>query len=270
MWQDKSTPLIMGIVNVTPDSFSDGGQFLNLTHAVEHALRLSEEGADILDIGGESTRPNAPLVSLQEEMDRVLPVIEAVSMEIDTLISIDTRHTQTMREAIACGARMINDVQALQDEGAVELVAEKKIPVCLMHMKNIPQTMQDHPVYKDVVEEIFVFLQERISVCVQAGISQETICADVGIGFGKTLEHNLILLKHFNRFHDLGVSLLLGTSRKSFIGQLSGQNEPQKRVGGSIASALYGLQNGVELFRVHDVAETKEAFQIYHALAQEA
>ncbi len=258
---------MMGVVNVTPDSFSDGGNFIQTDKAIDHALRLSEEGASILDVGGESTRPNAEPVSVQEELDRVIPVIEALAKQTNTLISIDTRHADVMRSAVKVGAGFINDVNALQNNSSgLKFIAEEKLPVCLMHMQNTPQDMQENPIYEDVIQEVFEFLSERIRICVEAGISKDLICADVGIGFGKTLEHNLTLLKNIEIFHGLGVPLLLGVSRKRFIEKISGSVSPQKRLGGSIASALYGFQKGVKIFRVHDVEETKQAFQVFQAI----
>ena len=258
--------VIMGIVNVTPDSFSDGGQYLNVERAVAHALRLDAEGADILDIGGESTRPGATPISHQEELDRVIPVIEALTQKTNKTISIDTRHTSVMTEAVKAGARFINDVNALCDNGALALAAKYNVPVCLMHMQKQPENMQDEPSYSDIVTEVFAFLEQRISACVEAGIDKKKIVVDVGIGFGKTLDHNLALLKNIERFHALNVPILLGTSRKRFIGEISGQENASERLGGSISSALYGRQHGVKMFRVHDVAQTQQAFDVFLAI----
>ncbi|MBL4589632.1 MAG: dihydropteroate synthase [Alphaproteobacteria bacterium] len=269
VWQDRMSNnklVIMGIVNVTPDSFSDGGQYLNVERAVAHALRLDAEGADILDIGGESTRPGATPISHQEELDRVIPVIEALTQKTNKTISIDTRHTSVMTEAVKAGASFINDVNALCDNGALALAAKYNVPVCLMHMQKQPENMQDEPSYSDIVTEVFAFLEQRISACVEAGIDKKKIVVDVGIGFGKTLDHNLALLKNIERFHALNVPILLGTSRKRFIGEISGQENASERLGGSISSALYGRQHGVKMFRVHDVAQTQQAFDVFLAI----
>ncbi len=263
----KAKPFsLMGIVNVTPDSFSDGGLFSSSDKALEHALMLDKQGADILDIGGESTRPNADPVSIQEELDRVIPVIELLSKKTEKIISIDTRHTIVMDEAIKAGASLVNDVNALQDDGAVELLAKSNIPVCLMHMQKNPKDMQVKPEYDDVVSDVFTFLESRIRICMDAGIDKANIVADVGIGFGKSLDHNLALLKNIDKFHDLGVPILLGTSRKSFIGKITGEGEALKRLGGSIASDLYGLQKGVRMFRVHDVEQSRQALEVFYAI----
>ena len=256
----------MGIVNVTPDSFSAGGQHPDVESAVVHALRLDKEGADILDIGGESTRPGASPISRQEELDRVIPVIEALAQKTSKTISIDTRHTSVIVEAVKAGASFINDVNALCDDGALELVAKSNIPVCLMHMQKQPGTMQDEPSYRDVVSEVFAFLEQRIAACVDAGIDKQKIVADIGIGFGKALNHNLALLRNIEHFHALNVPILLGASRKSFIGEISGQENAFERLGGSISSALYGQQHGVKIFRVHDVAQTQQAFEVFLAI----
>lgn len=264
----KNAPLIMGVVNVTPDSFSDGGQFYDPAAAVQHGLKLIKQGADILDIGGESTRPNAETVSLMEEQKRVLPVIEALRKAgVTAPISLDTRNADTMQKGIKAGANIINDVSALtHDIESLNSVSQAQVPVILMHMKGTPQTMQLAPHYDDVVEDVFDFLKMRINVCVEAGIKKENIIADVGIGFGKTLEDNLKLLKNLNRFHDLGVPLLLGVSRKSFIEKICGDAPVEDRLGGSLAAALFGLQNGVQIHRVHDVHETRQAFDVWKVL----
>ncbi len=258
-------PLIMGILNVTPDSFSDGGKFLDCEQAVEHGLKLVAAGADILDIGGESTRPNAREVSVEEEISRVVPVIKKLATH-KLQSSIDTRHTATMRAAVEAGATFINDINALQDEGAVEFAASAGVSVCLMHMQGNPQTMQDSPAYKDVVDEVFKFLEQRIAVCMQAGIEKRRIYADVGLGFGKTLEHNLDLLRNLEHFHKLGVKLLLGASRKNFIDKIAGPAPADQRLGGSLASAIWGREKGVHMLRVHDVAETKQALEVWQRL----
>ncbi len=260
----------MGIINITPDSFSDGGKFFEANKAIDHGKTLIENGADILDIGGESTRPGASPVSLQEETDRVLPVIEGlrdICAEKDVLLSVDTRHTEVMREAIKSGATFINDVNALKDKGAIDLIATKGIPVCLMHMQGSPETMQKNPKYDNIIDEVFAFLSSRIKDCVAGGIKKENIVADIGIGFGKTLEHNIELLQNIAVFHQLGVPLLLGTSRKSFISKLDKfVTAPEDRLGGSIATVLDAASKGVQIFRVHDVTETRQALLIAKAL----
>lgn len=256
-------PKIMGIVNVTPDSFSDGGTFFDTKKAIEHSLTLIEDGADVLDIGGESTRPGALPVSIEEELERVVPVIEGLRKKTDVPISIDTRNARVMQEALRAGATMINDVSALSDVGALEIVSLERVPVCLMHMHGEPGTMQENPEYDNVVEEVYDFLHNRITACEAAGISKEYIYIDVGIGFGKTLEHNLTLLRNLARFKDLGTKMLLGTSRKGFIGKIAGEQDPEKRIAGSLASIVPGLEAGVNMFRVHDVFETKQFIEVF-------
>lgn len=260
-------PLIMGIVNVTPDSFSDGGKYFDPKAAIEHGLQLIKEGADILDIGGESTRPDAKSVSVEEEIARVVPVIAELA-KTGKAISVDTRNAKTMTAATEAGASFFNDVTALQDKGAIELAALKNVDICLMHMQGTPQTMQSNPEYQNVVQEVFDFLQTRINVCVNAGIKKEKIYADIGVGFGKTLEHNLALLRNLDRFHDLGVRLLLGTSRKKFIERIMGGDIPaDQRLGGSLSTALWGMEKGVHIVRVHDVAQTKQALMVWESLS---
>lgn len=258
--------VLMGIVNVTPDSFSDGGHYLDPAAAIAHGFRLIEEGAQILDIGGESTRPGAQPVSEQEEQDRILPVIEGLRGS-GVLISADTRNAGTMRAAIQAGAGMINDVTALHAEGAMEAVADSDALVCLMHMQGSPQTMQKAPEYNDVVQDVFDFLSTRIQCCVDAGIAQKRIIADPGIGFGKTLCHNVDILKNLKKFEELGVPVLLGTSRKSFIEKIQPGAKADQRLPGSLASLLWGYSQGIRLFRVHDVAESIQALNVYAAIA---
>ena len=260
----------MGIVNVTPDSFSDGGKFAATNLAVTHALKLVEEGADILDIGGESTRPNATPVSLQEELDRVIPVIEALVAEfkvkqIKIPISIDTYKPQVMQAAIAAGASMVNDVRALQEAGALEIVANSNVGVCLMHMQGTPQTMQVNPQYKDVVNEVKAFLQERLQVSVEAGIDASRILLDPGFGFGKTREHNIRLIQNLESLTELGQPLLVGLSRKSVLGQVTG-NDVNARLYASIAAAVIAAQKGAKILRVHDVKATVEALKVVTAI----
>ena len=259
-------PRIMGIVNVTPDSFSDGGRFDSVEAAVSHALTLVGEGADILDVGGESTRPGAGDVSVQEELDRVVPVIEALASRCEVPISVDTSKPEVMRASVAAGAGMINDVYALRRDGAREAAAELAVPVCLMHMQGEPRSMQADPQYDDVVGEVHRFLAERIFACEMAGIDKRRIVLDPGFGFGKTLDHNLLLLRQLSRFSDLGLPLLAGLSRKSLIGKLIGRESPADRVTGSVAAALIAAQNGATILRVHDVAATRDALAVLDAV----
>jgi len=259
---------IMGIVNVTPDSFSDGGQFNDTDRAINHALQLINEGADIIDIGGESTRPNADVISTDEELSRVIPVIEKLAGETKW-ISIDTRRAIVMDEAMRAGATMINDVSALEDDpDSLSIAAKYDCPICLMHKKGMPQTMQDNPNYDDVVDEVFNYLQSRIEACLNAGIAKDRLIADVGIGFGKTVTHNIALLKNISKFYDLNVPVLLGASRKSFIEKIMSAETPaNQRLGGSLATVMWGLEKDVQIVRVHDVAETKQAMTVYNAIA---
>ncbi len=258
-------PILMGIVNVTPDSFSDGGRFLDPEKAVEQGLQLEKEGAHILDIGGESTRPGAEPVSVEEECARVVPVLKGLKNKgCQALLSIDTRHAEVMATAIEAGVDMINDISALTyDSESVAVIARSGLPVCLMHMKGTPKTMQDNPVYEDVVQEVFEYLKERIAVCLAAGVTQDKIICDPGIGFGKTLADNIKLLKNIEKFQELGCAVMIGASRKSFIDTLCVDVPVDKRLPGSLAASLWSYQQGVQLFRVHDVAETKQALEVY-------
>jgi dihydropteroate synthase len=256
----------MGILNVTPDSFSDGGRYLAVNDAVAHALRLIAEGADIIDVGGESTRPGACSVSASEEIDRVVPVIEALARESSVPVSIDTSKPEVMRAAAAAGAGMINDVRALTLDGALEAAADLGLPVCLMHMQGEPGSMQVNPEYLDVVEEVRKFLLDRADVCIKSGVPREQIILDPGFGFGKTLEHNLALLRGFDRLVDTGFSVLAGLSRKSMIGALLGDPECD-RMAGSVALALYAVRQGAHIVRVHDVAQTVDALRVETAVA---
>ncbi len=259
-------PRIMGIVNVTPDSFSDGGKLGSIEAAVEHALRLADEGADILDIGGESTRPGSDAVALDEELRRVIPVIEALRGKTDKLISIDTRKAEVMKRAAKAGADILNDVSALtHDPDALEVAADSGLPIMLMHAQGDPKTMNDDPQYSDVVLDVFDFLERRIQVCEQAGIPRAKIVADPGIGFGKHLRHNVAVMAGLSLYHGLGVPILLGASRKKMIGQLCDVPEPSARVPGSLATVLAGAAQGVQIFRVHDVAETRQALMVWLA-----
>jgi dihydropteroate synthase len=262
---DLTSPRVMGIVNVTPDSFSDGGKFSQTNQAIEHALKLAAEGADVLDIGGESTRPNATPVSLQAELDRVIPVIEALVKQVNIPISIDTYKPQVMQAAIAAGASMVNDVRALQEEGAIALVAQSNLGVCLMHMQGTPLTMQLNPHYDDVVVEVSAFLQQRLSACEAAGIVKNRIVLDPGFGFGKTREHNIALIQQLENFSKLGQPLLVGLSRKSVLGQVTG-NDVESRLYASIAAAVLAAQKGAKILRVHDVKATVEALKVVAAL----
>ena len=262
---DLSTPRVMGIVNVTPDSFSDGGKFSQTNLAIEHALKLVEEGAAILDIGGESTRPNATPVSLQQELDRVVPVIEALVNQINIPISIDTYKSQVMQAAIDAGASMVNDVRALQENGAMEIVANSNVGVCLMHMQGTPQTMQNNPQYNDVVSDIKIFLQARLQATIHAGVPASRILLDPGFGFGKTREHNITLIQQLESFVDLGQPLLVGLSRKSVLGQVTG-NDVDARLYASIAASVIAAQKGAKILRVHDVKATVEALKVVTAI----
>lgn len=259
-------PLIMGVVNVTPDSFSDGGCFLNPHQAIDHGLRLRASGADLLDLGGESTRPGAQPVSVQEEMDRILPVLEGLR-GCGAALSVDTMKPEVMEAALAAGADMINDVQALAAPGALEAVAGSECGICLMHMRGVPRTMQDDPQYQDVVEEVAAYLARRRAVCVAAGIAPERIVIDPGFGFGKTLEHNIALFKKVRRLADMA-PVLVGVSRKSMIGQITGQ-PVQERMAGSVAAALLAALRGAAILRVHDVAQTVDALKIWQALGDQ-
>ena len=259
-------PRIMGIVNVTPDSFADGGAHASTTAAVEHAMKLAGQGADLLDIGGESTRPGATVVSLQEELDRVIPVIERLVAATPLPLSIDTSRPEVMRAAVAAGAGLINDVMALRRDGAIEAAASLGVPVCLMHMQGEPGTMQDDPRYDDVVADVHGFLTQRLFACEMAGIERKKLLVDPGFGFGKTLEHNLRLLRQLSRFVEMGVPVLAGLSRKGMIGSLIGRTLDERIVGSAVA-ALIAVQNGAAIVRVHDVAATVDALAVWAGVA---
>ena len=261
-----SRPLVMGIVNITPDSFSDGGKFLAANAAVDHGLQLIEEGADILDIGGESTRPGAEPVNIDEELRRVLPIIQAMQGK-NVPISIDTMKPEVMKAAIQAGVSMVNDVNAFRADGALEVCAESNVGVCLMHMQGSPRTMQLEPSYSDVVAEVKTFLLDRAQACERAGIARGRIVIDPGFGFGKNREHNLTLLRRLKEFRELGYAVLAGLSRKSVLGKITGQ-EVVSRVPASVAAALLAAQNGAQIVRVHDVRATKDALAILHAVNQ--
>jgi dihydropteroate synthase len=262
---DLSRIAIMGILNVTPDSFSDGGIFLARDTAVAHAFTMVEEGADCIDVGGESTRPGAQAVSVQEELDRVIPVIEAIARAVPLPVSIDTSKPEVMRAAVAAGAGLINDVRALRATGALQTAAALEVPVCLMHMQGEPRSMQQNPVYTDVVGEVRDFLQERIEACVAAGIPRQRLVVDPGFGFGKTVAHNLDLLRRLGELRTLGMPILAGLSRKSMIGALFGLPVAQ-RLHASVALALIAVQNGAAMLRVHDVRATREAIRMLEAV----
>ena len=260
-------PRVMGIVNATPDSFADGGEHATVEAAIAHGLKLAGEGADILDIGGESTRPGAEDVPLEEELRRVVPVIEALAQRVSIPISIDTSKPEVMRVAVAAGAGMVNDVYGLRREGALDAAAELGVPVVLMHMQGEPRTMQASPEYDDVVGEVHRFLAERIFAAEMAGIPKKRIVVDPGFGFGKNARHNLQLLAQLRRFTELGVPVLAGLSRKRTIGELTGRDDPRERVFGSVAAHLIAAQNGAMLLRVHDVAATVDALKVWNAVA---
>ena len=261
----QARPLVMGILNTTPDSFSDGGMYQSLDVALSHAEEMIVAGADIIDIGGESTRPGSAPLPLQQELDRVMPLIFALR-DCGKAISIDTYKPEVMREAIAAGVDMVNDIRAFRTEGAIDAVRDADCALCVMHMQNDPQSMQREPVYQDVVREVTAFLQQRMAVLHDAGIATERICVDPGFGFGKTLAHNSALLKNIGRMQaELGVPLLAGVSRKSMIGALIGKPVEQ-RMAGSVAGALAAVMHGAKIVRVHDVAETVDALTVWQAL----
>lgn len=261
-------PLVMGVVNVTPDSFSDGGRFERADRAVAHGLELLEQGADLLDIGGESTRPGAEPVSEDDERLRVLPVIERLRERTGAPISIDTAKPAVMRAAVAAGADMINDVNALRAPEALEAAAELGVPVCLMHMRGEPRTMQDNPRYDDVVAEVMDFFGARVQACLDAGMAREHLVLDPGFGFGKALQHNLSLLARFRELNSLGYPVLAGLSRKSMLGRLTGRERPDERVAASVTAAVLATQRGAAIVRVHDVAATVDGLKTWQALAQ--
>jgi dihydropteroate synthase len=261
-------PRIMGVVNVTPDSFSDGGHHADAEAAVAHGLRLAEEGADILDVGGESTRPGSGEVPVEDELARVLPVIDGLSRASDIIISIDSSKPEVIRAACAAGAGMINDVYALRRDGAMDAAAETRAAICLMHMQGEPRSMQEAPKYDDVVGDVHRFLAERIFACEMAGIDKRRLLVDPGFGFGKSLEHNLLLLRQLEKLLDLGRPVLAGLSRKSMIGTLTGRPVAE-RLHGSLAAAVIAATNGASVLRVHDVAATRDALAVWHAVAQQ-
>jgi len=259
-------PLVMGVLNVTPDSFSDGGRYLDRDAAIAHARRMVAEGADIVDIGGESTRPGARPVSEDEELERVLPVLEALR-ELPVPLSVDTRRPRVMREALAAGASMVNDIQALEAPGALQAVAASGCGVCLMHKKGDPATMQDNPVYADVVAEVKAYLAARIAAAEAAGIARERLVADPGFGFGKTAAHNLELLRRLAELAELGVPIAAGLSRKSTLGAITGRPAGE-RLAASLAAALLAAQAGATILRVHDVRETRDVIAVWLAVRE--
>ncbi|MEZ8782074.1 dihydropteroate synthase [Vibrio splendidus] len=258
-------PHVMGILNVTPDSFSDGGKFNSLDNALLQAERMIQAGVSIIDIGGESTRPGAPDVSLEEELARVIPAIKAIRAKFDVWISIDTSKAEVMRQAVEAGADLINDVRALQEPGALQAAAEGNVPVCLMHMKGQPRTMQASPVYDDVLMDVEAFLQERVEACEAVGISKNQLILDPGFGFGKTIEHNYHLLAHLEKFHTLGLPVLAGMSRKSMIFKLL-DKAPADCMVASVTCATIAAMKGALIIRVHDVEDTLEAMKIIEVM----
>ena len=260
-------PLVMGVLNVTPDSFSDGGKFFATDAAIRQAERMFEAGAAIVDVGGESTRPGAGRISEDEELDRVIPVIETISDATDIAVSIDTSKPGVMRAAVNAGASMINDVYALRQDGAVEAASELDVAVCLMHMQGEPGTMQQNPGYQDIPGDILDFLSKRITACRDAGIDDEKIVIDPGFGFGKTHEHNVRLLASLDRFQELGMPLLVGLSRKSTLGALTGK-DVEERLPAGIAAAILAVERGAHIVRTHDVDETIDALKIASAVMQ--
>lgn len=265
---DLTYPQIMGIVNLTPDSFSDGGIYSgSLKAALQHAEQLIKDGATILDIGGESTRPNALPISLNEEWARVQPILNEVS-KWNIPISLDTRHAKIMAQALDKQyIDIINDVQGLEDIGAINVVAQSAVGVCVMHMKGLPENMQNNPNYQDVVKEVATYLQQRADACIQANIARERIVLDAGFGFGKTLAHNIVLLQHLDKLSSTHhLPHLVGVSRKRMIGEITGHNNPANRISGSIAAALYAIEKGAKIIRVHDVRETSDALKVWKAL----
>lgn len=257
--------VVMGILNVTPDSFSDGGRYNRLDAALAHAIEMQQQGAEIIDIGGESTRPGAVPVPLDEELERVIPIIEKIRQNSDVAISVDTTKSEVMNAAIVAGATMVNDVNALQAEGALEVCLEHQVAVCLMHKQGSPQTMQHEPRYQDVVNEIKAYLVERARCCIKAGLAADKICIDPGFGFGKTLENNLSLLKEMRQFCTLGYPVIVGVSRKSMFGLLL-DRKVEERLVASTSAVVIAYQKGARFFRVHDVAETCDALKLCEAV----
>lgn len=260
-------PGVMGILNMTPDSFSDGGHFDNPNIALRQAATMAEAGAAIIDIGGESTRPGAEEVSPQQELDRIIPIIEAIRSVTDVPVSVDTSKSLVMREAVAAGAAMINDVCALQGDGALEAAVDLQVPVCLMHMQGKPRTMQESPQYDDVVAEVALFLEQRIATCVAAGLPEELIVVDPGFGFGKSHHHNVELLANLRQLHVRNRPVLVGVSRKSTLGELT-QREVHERMPASVAAAVIAVMNGADIVRAHDVQASVDALKVAQAVLE--
>jgi dihydropteroate synthase len=263
-YQLDKRPLVMGILNVTPDSFSDGGRYQGLEFAISRAEEMVADGVDMIDVGGESTRPGSPSVSIQEELSRVMPALYALR-GLDKPLSVDTCKPEVMREAIIAGADMINDINGFRAPGALEAVVDSDCGLCVMHMQGTPQQMQEQPVYMDVVREVIDFLRERVEALVAAGVVRDRICVDPGFGFGKTVEHNYTLLRHLDQIQrELGLPVLAGLSRKSMIGAVTGR-PVERRLAGSVAGALAAVAHGAKIVRVHDVAETVDAIKVWRA-----
>ena len=265
MMRECSPPEVMGILNVTPDSFSDGGRYMFRDAALRRVEQMVAEGADIIDVGAESTRPGALPVTAAEEVDRAVSIIDAIADRFNVVVSIDTSKPAVMAAAVAVGATIINDVRALREEGALEMARQLQVRVCLMHMQGEPRVMQNQPVYDDIVEDVVDFLRRRIGVCVEAGIPMERLMVDPGFGFGKTTQHNLMLLNRLGCFKELGVPMLVGVSRKSFIGAVL-DKPVNERLAGSLAAATLALCQGVAIIRVHDVAATVDIMRLYYAV----
>jgi dihydropteroate synthase len=263
---DLSSPQVMGILNVTPDSFSDGGKFIHFEQAIKQVEGMIAAGATIIDIGGESTRPGAKEVSEEDELERVIPVLKAIKQNFDVVVSIDTSKALVMKAAIKNGADIINDVRALQNEGCLAVLANSDVPICLMHMQGLPRTMQNEPTYDNVINDVILFFEQRIKACVDAGIAKERLILDPGFGFGKTLAQNFHLLANLSAFKKLGCPLLAGLSRKSMIGNLLNRDVEQ-RLAGSLSTAIIAAQQGAKIIRVHDVKETVDALKILKAVA---
>ena len=262
---DLSQPHVMGVLNVTPDSFSDGGRYTDVDGALRRAAQMCREGASIIDIGGESTRPGAARVTIQEELDRTMPVIERIAKELDVCISLDSSTPEVMGEGLALGVGLVNDVRAFQRQGALDAVKESGALLCVMHMQGEPDTMQKKPSYDSVVDEVLEYISQRVAVLEAAGVERDRILVDPGFGFGKTLEHNFSLLKHLNSLGALGLPVLVGMSRKSMIG-LTLDKPVEERVHGSVAAALLALERGATILRVHDVAPTADAVKIWQSM----
>jgi dihydropteroate synthase len=257
----------MGVLNVTPDSFSDGGRFSNIDAARRHAESMAEDGAAIIDVGGESTRPGAAEINVSEELDRVIPVVEALRNTVDLPISVDTSKASVMREAVKAGAALVNDVMALQEADALQAAVDLQIPVCLMHMQGRPRTMQQNPDYDQVTADVMTFLGDRVAKCIEAGLARELIMIDPGFGFGKTHAHNIELLANLRQLQDLELPVLVGLSRKSTLGELTGR-DVEDRLSGSISAAVIAVMNGAQVVRAHDVRETVDALRVASAVME--